>query len=102
MKVSDYKAPAGDSDFTYMIADNENLIYRTDKDGNVVAQISFPETSPGVFTIDHTIVDESLSGQGIAGTLVKLAVEEIKRRGGQVEATCSYAERWLEKHRDQL
>ena len=74
-----------------------NRIYGTDENGNVLAEITFPRTEPGVYTIDHTIVDSSLQGQGIAGKLVQMAVEDIRSQGGEVQATCSYAVKWLEK-----
>ena len=44
-----------------------NRIYGTDENGKVLAEITFPRTEPGVYTIEHTIVDDSLRGQGIAG-----------------------------------
>lgn len=75
-----------------------NRIFAENEAGTVVAEITFPETSEGVFTINHTFVDPSLAGQGIAGELVRRAVEQIQGNGGQVAATCSYAARWLEKH----
>lgn len=75
-----------------------NRIYGTDKNNNVIAEVTFPETEPGVFTINHTIVDRSLQGQGIAGQLVQAAVDDIKSQGGKVQATCSYAVKWLQKH----
>lgn len=75
----------------------DNRIYQ-EQDGKVVAEITFPETEPGIFTIDHTFVDPILRGQGIASKLVKTAVEEIKRKGGIVRATCPYAVKWLEEH----
>ncbi len=73
----------------------KNRIYMKDAQGKLVADITFPETSPGVFTIDHTYVDDSLRGQGIASELVRSAVDEIQHRGGEVQATCSYAVKWL-------
>ncbi len=75
-----------------------NRIYCRAASGKTIAEITFPETESGVFCIDHTFVDDSLRGQGVAGTLVKMAVEEIQRRNGKVTATCSYAQHWLEKH----
>ena len=53
----------------------------------------------GVFTINHTYVDDRMRGRGIASELVRRAVEEIERRGGRVEATCSYALLWLARNR---
>lgn len=74
-------------------------IYCKNAAGQIIAEITFPETNPGVFCIDHTFVDDSLRGQGVAGELVKRAVEEIQNQDGKVTATCSYAQHWLEKHR---
>ena len=64
--------------------------------GEMVAEITFPQTAEHEYTIDHTFVDESLRGQGIASKLVQAAVDEIEGRGATVRATCSYAVRWLE------
>ena len=75
-----------------------NRIFKEDEAGQVIAEITFPETSPGVFVIDHTFVDSSLRGQGVASKLVQAAVDEIKKRGGDVKATCSYAATWLKEH----
>ena len=41
-------------------------VYALDGSGRLVAEITFPETAPGVYTIDHTFVDASLRGQGVA------------------------------------
>jgi len=71
-----------------------------ERDGETIAEVTFPETEKGVFTIDHTYVDSQLRGQGIAAELVKRAVEEIERHGGRVEATCSYAILWLNRNRN--
>ena len=75
-----------------------NRLCGTDENNKLIAEVTFPETEPGVFTINHTIVDSSLQGQGVAGQLVKAAVDDIKSQGGKVQATCSYAVKWLEKH----
>ncbi len=72
-----------------------NGIFKYDDAGRVIAEVTFPETEPGVFTIDHTFVDDSLRGQGMASKLVQAAVDEITKRQGEVKATCSYAVKWL-------
>ena len=73
-------------------------IFQEDEAGQVIAEITFHETTHGVFVIDHTFVDPSLRGQGIASRLVHAAVDEIKKRGGKAQATCSYAAKWLSEH----
>lgn len=80
-----------------MFITEENRIYMQDESGKMIAEITFPETADGVFTIDHTFVDKSLRGQGIASRLVKASVDEIESRGGMVKATCPYAVSWLDK-----
>ena len=76
----------------------ENRIYAKNNDGMLVAEITFQPKENNIYNIDYTFVDESLRGQGIAGKLVEEAVKTIKEKGGKVEATCSYANKWLQEH----
>lgn len=76
-----------------------NNIFLKDND-KVVASISFEEINDDTYNINHTFVDESLRGKGIASILVEKAVEEIKSRNKKVVASCSYAKKWLEKRSD--
>lgn len=73
-------------------------IKRKDDNGRILAEITFPENEPGVYTIDHTYVSDDLRGQGIADKLVRMAVDQIHEQGGEVRATCSYASVWLKKN----
>ncbi|MDE6552177.1 MAG: N-acetyltransferase [Muribaculaceae bacterium] len=75
----------------------KDRIYATDPAGNVIAEVTFP-TEDGVSTIDHTFVDPSLRGEGIAGKLVKLAADKILAEGNKIAATCSYAVAWFKRH----
>ena len=67
-------------------------------DGTEVGCVTYPEIENGIFTIDHTFVDESMQGKGIAARLVQLALNDINMRGGEVRTACSYAQRYIEKH----
>lgn len=75
----------------------KDRIYAKDASGNIIAEITFP-TKDGVSTINHTFVDTSLRGQGIAGKLVKLAADKILSEGNKIAATCSYAVAWFKRH----
>lgn len=70
-------------------------IYAEDASGRIIAEIDYPEISPGVFNITHTYVDNSLRGQGIAAKLVEAAVDDIKSQNAEVRASCWYAAKWL-------
>lgn len=59
--------------------------------------MTFP-TKNGISVINHTFVDESLRGQGVASGLVKLAAEQILAEGNKIGATCPYAVVWFQRH----
>lgn len=67
-----------------------------DDEGKRVGTVTYIVEN-GVGTINHTYVDNSQRGQGVASELVRRAVEKIKEEGYEVEATCSYAKMWLER-----
>lgn len=69
-----------------------------DDSGKEVGKVTFPEREKGVFEIKHTFVDEGMQGKGIAARLVQLAINEINMRGGEIKASCSYAQKYIEKH----
>lgn len=71
-------------------------IYAADGE-KLLAEITFP-AADGVADINHTFVDDSLRGKGIAGQLMEKAVEKIEADGLKVRTTCSYAAKWFEKH----
>lgn len=52
----------------------------------------------GVMTIHHTIVPKALGGRGIAGGLVRTAMEHARGQGLRVQPDCSYAAAWMDKH----
>ena len=55
-----------------------------------------------VMTILHTEVPEPLGGRGIAGSLVKAALDEAKARGWKVDPVCPYAKAWMERHPESM
>jgi len=82
----------------YMIFTTEdNRIYATSSDNRVIAELTFT-VKDGVANINHTFVDDSLRGQGVAGQLVQAAVDHFLKRNLKISATCSYAFLWLKRH----
>lgn len=51
-----------------------------------------------VWTLSHTYVPDSLRGGGVAGALVKTALEHIKAEGGGVIPACSYVAAYIRRH----
>jgi predicted GNAT family acetyltransferase len=54
--------------------------------------------SPGRMTIVHTEVDPALEGRGVAGALVRAALDHARSAGLKVEAECAYARSYLDRH----
>lgn len=51
-----------------------------------------------VMTIMHTGVPDQVGGRGIAGELVRTALETARREGWKVVPACSYAQVWMQRH----
>lgn len=77
---------------------DSNWIYVTDDDNNIIAEVTFPNVKEGVVNMNHTFVDNSLRGQGVAGKLVEAAYDSIKEQGKKVVPSCPYAVKWFEEH----
>ncbi|HSD17834.1 MAG TPA: GNAT family N-acetyltransferase [Thermomonas sp.] len=56
------------------------------------------ERGDDVMVITHTIVPPAIGGRGIAGDLVRAAVEHARAEGLKVDPRCSYADGWMRKH----
>lgn len=72
-------------------------VYSLDDSGKLIAEITFPDRD-GVANIDHTYVDNSLCGQGIAEKLIKEAIQQIRSQDMKAIPTCSYAVKWFAEH----
>lgn len=72
-------------------------IFARNQEGRLVAEITFVRKG-NVAEINHTFVDPSLRGQGVAGQLVQAAAEALKEENCKIHPTCSYARRWFEEH----
>ena len=78
----------------------ENEIILFSQEGSLLARITFPYIGEdkNVVEINHTFVDTSLRGQGIAGKLMNAVIDELESRNLKAVPTCSYAAGWFEKH----
>ncbi|MGP1432360.1 MAG: GNAT family N-acetyltransferase [Treponema sp.] len=76
----------------------DNRIYAENDAGKVIAEVTFPPEGETAVCLDHTFVDGSLRGQGVAGALVKEVVEYAQKNGKKIRPQCSYAVEWFNKH----
>lgn len=59
-------------------------------EGKTIAEIHYTETDENYVVADHTFVDDSLRGQGIAEQLLDKLVEEMEKEHKTIYATCSF------------
>ena len=74
------------------VREGNALRYR-DENGKVLAEISWRVVNEALIDVNHTYVDESLRGQGIAAQLLDALVAEATEAGWKIHASCVYVVR---------
>lgn len=77
---------------------SENRIWLENEQGQELAFVSFPAEGEQTVLVDHTVVDGSLRGQGVAGKLMEVLVEELQGSQRKAALSCSYAVKWFAQH----
>jgi len=75
-------------------------IYGVDETNSCLAEATFVFLDKNTVDINHTYVDSSLRGQGVAGEMMEAVALRLRQEGLKAVASCSYANAWLNKHRD--
>ena len=73
------------------IKKGNNKFYIGDSEQDMMARITWKNGGKNIIVIDHTIVDPSLRGKGIAGELIKKVVEMAREENLKIVPVCSYA-----------
>ncbi|MCK9236051.1 MAG: GNAT family N-acetyltransferase [Acholeplasmataceae bacterium] len=76
----------------------DHKIYVLDENQKEIVVATFPQFSEGVVNVDHTFVDPSLRGQGVASQLMHEVVAYAKSKNLKMVATCPYAVAWFKRH----
>lgn len=75
----------------------ENRFYLDDANGENIAEITMSPTSETLKIIDHTWVDDSLRGQGVAAKLVEAVVNDAREKGYKILPLCPFAKSEFER-----
>ena len=73
-------------------------VFALDENGRLISETTFPIGADGVADINHTFVDPSLRGQGVAGRMMETAAAHLRERGIKARPVCSYAVQWFASH----
>jgi predicted GNAT family acetyltransferase len=58
------------------------------------------QPTEGSLVFDHTVIKEQFAGQGLASTLVRATLDDVRARQGRIVPLCEYVAAWLEKNPD--
>lgn len=79
--------------------DAEEFAFEYEKDGKLLAEIIWTQLGD-IMVVEHTFVDSSLRGQGIAKQLLNKAAEYARENEYKIEAVCSYVVKVFETSHD--
>jgi len=68
-------------------------------DGDVVGYAAY-ERRGSLIVFTHTEVNEDRQGEGVAGTLARAALDDVRRRGLKAVPRCPYIAGWIRRHPD--
>ena len=69
-------------------------------EGDGTATLAFHKVRDGVLDFASTKVPPAARGKGVAGKLVRHALDWARSEGYDVIPTCSYVHAWIERHPD--
>ncbi len=94
-----------DKEDTMEFINESNRIIVKDENHRMVAAVTFPNVTENTVNIEHTFVDPSLRGQGIAGKLMLEMVKQLRTTNKMANPVCDFATFWFKKnpeHQDVL
>lgn len=78
----------------------KNRFYKEDADGKLIAEITYEPIDEDTVEANHTFVDESLRGRGVAEQLVERLVAEIEEEDKKIKPTCEYVVALFKRKKD--
>lgn len=80
--------------------DRARARYELTEDGERVGVLTY-RTAPGILDLVHTEVDPNHGGRGLAGILVRFALDDARVRGLAVLPHCPYVASFIGQHPDE-
>jgi uncharacterized protein len=85
------------ADVTTVRDNPRELRYELAEGDAVVGEIRYRREGDAIALV-HTDVDPAYEGQGLAGTLVEGALQDLRERGLRVIPICPFVRAWLRGH----
>lgn len=85
---------------TLNFTQEEKKIIVTNEADTILGEITWSQAGESMIIIDHTFVNESARGQGIAEKLVKEAVNYARKNNQKVVPLCPFAKREFDRKKE--
>lgn len=82
------------------IKHGNNIFYIGENEKQAIAEITYVYINSHAINVNHTFVDPSLRGQGIAKQLMDSVVEFAKKEHLKIKPTCSYAVKVFPRYKE--
>lgn len=79
--------------------DADNHRYVLEDAGRIVALTEYDDRLDRLI-FPHTEVDPAYEGQGLAGQLIRQALDDVRALGRQIVPACPFVRGWIERHPD--
>ncbi|WP_116245401.1 GNAT family N-acetyltransferase [Nocardiopsis sp. FIRDI 009] len=76
----------------------ERSRYEVSADGRVVGFSAYHLIEEGVLALPHVEVESSFEGRGVASTLLRESLDDIRARDLKVVPICPFVQAFLERH----
>lgn len=76
----------------------DGRVYGKNEENQLMTYVTYEYIGDNEVNINHTYVNPTLRGQGVAGELMTHLAEHLREKGLKATATCSYAISWLNRH----
>ncbi|WP_446899261.1 GNAT family N-acetyltransferase [Clostridium sp. LBM24168] len=78
----------------------DGRIYSLGENNELMAETTFLTKKNGEVDINHTYINPVLRGQGMAGKMMNVVSQFLRKNELRAVATCPYANDWLKKHKN--
>ena len=71
--------------------------YEIHHEGRLAGHLAWRDQA-GVLELVHTEIDPAFEGRGLAGQLVRFALDDARAAGRRIQPSCSYVAAWIQRH----
>ena len=68
--------------------------------GEELVGIAAYQRAPEEIVFTHTEIDDGHEGEGLGGTLVRAALDDVREQGLKALPICPFVQSWLDRHPD--